>query len=117
MAAFLIVDEDRNFRDALAIGLRLDGHLAVAVGDAEEARACLGAAWRFDCCLVDAHLAGADAVLEAAAARGLRAIATGPYPELLDAASARHPRAEALPKPFCANDLVARIERPASSAA
>ena len=116
MPAFLIVDEDRNFRDALAIGLRLDGHLAVAVADAEAARAQLGAARRFDCCVVDAHLPDADGVLEIAASRGLRAIATGPYPELLEAASARHPRAEALPKPFCARDLVARVERPASAA-
>jgi DNA-binding NtrC family response regulator len=115
MPAFLIVDEDRNFRDALAIGLRLDGHLAVAVADADAARAYLGAV-RLDCCVVDAHLPEADEVLEVAAAHGLRAIATGPYAELLDAASARHPRAEALPKPFCARDLVARVERPASAA-
>ncbi len=61
MAAFLIVDEDRNFRDALAIGLRLDGHRALAVGDAEEARARLRDGG-FDCCVVDAHLADADAL-------------------------------------------------------
>jgi DNA-binding NtrC family response regulator len=116
MPAFLIVDEDRNFRDALAIGLRLDGHLAVAVADAESARAHLGAARRFDCCVVDAHLPDADEVLAVAAAQGLRTIATGPYAELLDAASARHPRAGALPKPFCARDLVASVERSANAA-
>ncbi|HEX9308767.1 MAG TPA: hypothetical protein VF912_21845 [Anaeromyxobacter sp.] len=115
MPAFLIVDEDRNFRDALAIGLRLDGHIAVATGDAEDARARLAAGW-FDCCLVDAHLAGADELLEIAARAGLRAIATGPYAELLTAAAARHPHAQALPKPFRAADLVARVQRAASAA-
>jgi len=108
MSAFLIVDEDRNFRDALAIGLRLDGHRALAVGDAEEARARLRDGG-FDCCVVDAHLADADALFEIAAASGLRAIATGPHADLLEAAEARHPRAEALAKPFRAVDLVSRI--------
>jgi DNA-binding NtrC family response regulator len=115
MAAFLIVDEDQNFRDALAIGLRLDGHHAVALADAEGARTWI-AALAFDCCLVDAHLPGADALLESAAASGLRAIATGPYADLLAAAAARHPRAEALAKPFRAADLVARVARPATAA-
>lgn len=115
MAAFLIVDEDRNFRDALAIGLRLDGHDALAIGDAEEARARLRDRG-FDCCLVDAHLPGADALLEVAAGSGLRAVATGPYPDLLEAASTRHPRAEALAKPFRACDLVALLDRTASAA-
>ena len=115
MAAFLIVDEDRNFRDALAIGLRLDGHTAVATGDAEDARARLATGW-FDCCLVDAHLAGADALLEIAASAGIRAVATGPYADLLAVAAARHPHAEALPKPFRAADLVARLSRPATAA-
>ncbi len=115
MAAFLIVDEDRNFRDALAIGLRLDGHRAVAVGDAEDARARLRDDG-FDCCVVDAHLPGADALLEMAATAGVRAIATGPYAELLEAASARHPRAVALAKPFRASDLVSRIARAATAA-
>jgi DNA-binding NtrC family response regulator len=116
MAAFLIVDEDRNFRHALAIGLRLDGHFAFPVADAEEARARLGAGW-FDCCVVDAHLPGADDLLEIAAAQGVRAIATGPYPDLLAAAAARHPRAQALAKPFRATDLLARVEKRAASAA
>jgi DNA-binding NtrC family response regulator len=110
MAAFLIVDEDRNFSQALAIGLRLDGHFAFSVGDADEARARLDTVW-FDCCVVDAHLAEADALLEIAAAKGMRAIATGPYEDLLEAAAKRHPRAEALAKPFRAAELIARIER------
>ncbi len=52
MASFLIVDEDRAFREALAIALRLEGHEASAVGDAESARERLAAA-PVDCCLVD----------------------------------------------------------------
>jgi DNA-binding NtrC family response regulator len=108
MSGFLIVDGDRNFRDALAIALRLDGHLAVATGDTEVARAQLAVGW-FDCCVADAHLPGADALLEIAAGAGLRAIATGPYPDLLAAAAARHPHAEAIAKPFRASDLVARV--------
>jgi DNA-binding NtrC family response regulator len=110
MAAFLIVDDDRSFRHALAIELRLDGHFAFPVDDVEEARARLAAGW-FDCCVVDAHLAGADALLELAAGAGVRAIATGPYPDLLEAASARHPRAEALAKPFGASDVLERVTR------
>lgn len=115
MLAFLIVDGDRNFRDALAIGLRLDGHLAVATGEVDEACERLRAV-RFDCCLVDAHIPGADALLEIAAGAGLQAFATSPHPDLLAAASSRHPRAGALPKPFQATDLVARVHHPASAA-
>jgi DNA-binding NtrC family response regulator len=114
MSAFLIVDGDRNFRDALAIALRLDGHLAMSTGDTEDARAQLAVGW-FDCCVADAHLPGADALLEIAAAAGLCAIATGPYPDLLAAAASRHPRAEALAKPFQACDLAERAARSASS--
>ena len=116
MLAFLIVDGDRNFRDALAIGLRLDGHLAIGTGDVDEACERLRAV-RFDCCLVDAHLPGADALLEIASGAGMRAIATSPHADLLRAAAARHPHADALPKPFRATDLVAHAERRAASAA
>jgi len=108
MASFLIVDEDRNFREALAIALRLDGHDAAASADTGEARALLARA-RFDCCLVNAHLPGADALLEASARAGARAFATGPYPELLAAAAARHPHAEMLPKPLRTSELEARL--------
>ncbi len=111
MAAFLIVDEDRNFREALAIALRLEGHDAVAVGDAPAARARL-AQGSVDCCLVDAHLRGADALLEAASRAGIRAFATGPYPDLLAAAAARHPHAGILPKPLRAAELAACVRDP-----
>lgn len=115
MTSFLIVDEDRNHREALAIALRLDGHDAHVASSIEEAYALL-AARGFGCCIVDAHLAGADALLEAAAEAGMRAVATGPYPELLAAAAGRHPRAELLAKPIRAVDLAARPARPAVNA-
>jgi DNA-binding NtrC family response regulator len=108
MASFLIVDADRNHREALAIALRLDGHQAAAAASAEGGRAAL-AEGRVDCCIVDVHLAGADALLEAAARAGVCAVATGPYPELLAAAAERHPHAGMLPKPFRAQDLAARL--------
>jgi DNA-binding NtrC family response regulator len=108
MACFLIVDADRNHREALAIALRLDGHEVTAAPNAEDGRAAL-AVGRFDCCVVDVHLPGADALLEAAARQGACAVATGPYPELLAAAAERHPHAGMLPKPFRAQDLAARL--------
>ena len=104
MAAFLIVDADRNHREALAIALRLDGHDVTGARSADDGRAAL-ASGRFDCCVVDVHLAGADALLEAVERCGACAVATGPYPELLAAAAGRHPRAGLLPKPFRAQDL------------
>jgi DNA-binding NtrC family response regulator len=104
MASFLIVDEDRNFREALAIALRLEGHQASAVADAASARSLLAAA-PVDCCLVDVHLRGADALLEAASGSGARAFATGPYPDLLAAAAARHPHAGVLAKPLRPSEL------------
>jgi DNA-binding NtrC family response regulator len=112
MASFLIVDEDRNFREALAIALRLDGHEATVSASADDARARLEAG-RFGCCVADAHLAGADALLAAAIRSGLRAIATGPYPELLAAAAARHPGVRTLAKPFRAFELVLLVQDPA----
>jgi DNA-binding NtrC family response regulator len=115
MRAFLIVDGDRNFGEALAIALRLDGHLAISTTDVQEACDRIRAV-RFDCCLVDTHLPGADSLLEIASGSGIRAIATSPYEDLLAAAAARHPHAEALAKPFGVDDLVARAERHASAA-
>ncbi|HET8541335.1 MAG TPA: response regulator [Anaeromyxobacter sp.] len=108
MASFLIVDEDRNFREALAIALRLEGHEASAVGDAAAARARLASA-ALDCCLVDVHLRGADGLLEAACRAGARAFATGPHPDLVAAAARRHPGAGALPKPLSAREVEAAV--------
>jgi DNA-binding NtrC family response regulator len=113
MSSFLIVDADRNFREALAIALRLDGHDAVVAATAADALRLLEAATA-GCCVLDAHLDGADEVGRAAAARSLRVVVTGPYPELLASAARRHPSAELLPKPFLAAEL---LEGPGRDAA
>ena len=105
MSCFLIVDADRNFREALAIALRLDGHLAFSVDNADVALGRLGAC-AVDCCVVDAHLWDADVVIEAAAGAGVRTVVTGPHADLLVYAARRHPRAESLAKPFAATALV-----------
>lgn len=107
MASLLLVDADRNFREALAIALRLDGLEVEAAASADEALERL-ARRGFDLCVVDAHLAGVEEVLETACARGARAVVTGPYPELLERAVRRHPRAEALAKPFPPAALASR---------
>ena len=106
MAAYLIVDEDRNFREALAIGLRLDGHSAQVASSADESVLHLAArAYAF--CVVDAHLWGLDRVLEAAGRSGAVPVLTGPHPELVALAARRHPLARALPKPFGVEALAA----------
>jgi DNA-binding NtrC family response regulator len=111
MSSFLIADADRNFREALAIALRLDGHLVQVAGSAADALARLGDGG-ISCCVVDAHLAGADALVEAARAR-MRVVITGPYPDLLAHAVRRHPGAEPLAKPFRAVELARPGSRPA----
>ena len=102
MPSYLLVDADRNFREALAIALRLDGHEVAVTDSVEDALLLLCSV---SCCVVDAHLSGADALLEAAARAGVRRVVTGPYPDLLAHAVRRHPGAEPLPKPFRAREL------------
>jgi DNA-binding NtrC family response regulator len=106
MAAFLIVDEDRNFREALAIALRLDGHAAQVASTADEAVLHL-AARRYTFCVIDAHLWNSDRVVEAAGRTGAAVVLTGPHADLVATAVRRHPAARALPKPFGAEALVA----------
>lgn len=102
--SFLIVDADRNFREALAIALRLDGHTAQVAASAEDALARLEAGG-LTCCVVDAHQPGADDVLQGSVRHGLRTVLTGPYPELLAQAARRHPGVELLAKPFQTAEL------------
>jgi DNA-binding NtrC family response regulator len=99
MASFLIVDPDRNFREALAIALRLDGHAVTGASTADEALAQLERGGHA-CCVVDAHLWDVEAVLGAASRAGIRTILTGPYADVLAHAARRHPFAEPLAKPF-----------------
>jgi DNA-binding NtrC family response regulator len=106
VAALLLVDGDRNFREALAIGLRLDGVDVTAVGSVTDADTALqSSAWSL--VVVDALLPGADALLERLAATGPgRVVATGTHPEILDRAASRH-RVRTLEKPFGARELQA----------
>lgn len=108
MASFLLVDEDRNFREALAISLRLEGCLVAATSTAGEALAEL-AAGRFDLCVVDLHLAGAEGLLADVLGRPLPVLLTGPHADLLRRAAGRFPLAQVLEKPFRARDLMARL--------
>lgn len=114
-SSFLIVDEDRNFREALAIALRLDGHDAVVAGSLEDAREHLRAR-SFSCCVVDAHLVGSDLLLQESTASGARSVATGPYAELLASVARRHPRVAALAKPFPVAELLRLVSAPTRAA-
>ncbi len=105
--AFLLVDADRNFREVIAIGLRLDGHEVVTAAEPEDALRCL-ALGGVDCCVVDFNVIGAEELLVAAGRAGVRLVMTGVHPALLAGAVRRHPAAELLPKPFQAGELLVR---------
>ena len=108
MPSVLILDADRNFREALAIALRLDGFHAAGSPDADEAIRWLDAA-RFDACVADARTPGLEGVADAAARMGTRLVLTGPHADLLALASRRHGGAAILPKPFGAAELATRL--------
>jgi DNA-binding response OmpR family regulator len=108
MASVLLIDDDRNFREALAIALRLDGCAVTSAGDGGEALR-LFQRGGFDLCLVDLNVAGVELLLGAAAAHPTPVLVTGPYAELLEAAARRFPPVRPLPKPFGAADLLARL--------
>jgi DNA-binding NtrC family response regulator len=105
--SFLIVDSDRNFREALAIALRLEGHQVTTAHGAFEALPVLGRGG-IRCCVVDWAVEGADELLEAATRSGVRTVLTGVHSTLVASAARRHARVEALPKPFGAEALVGR---------
>jgi DNA-binding NtrC family response regulator len=106
MPSYLIVDEDRNFREALAIGLRLDGHPAQVASSADEAVLHL-ATGRFGFCVVDAHVWSLERVLDACGRHAVVPVLTGPHADLVETAAAKVPSARALPKPFGAEALAA----------
>jgi DNA-binding response OmpR family regulator len=110
MSALVVADADRNFREAIAIALRLDGFDVMAAGSAEEALTRI-AKGGIDGCVVDVHLAGAEALLAAASGAGLRIVLVGPYPDLLDLFAQRHPGTDMLPKPLSVAELAARFAR------
>ena len=108
MPSVLLVDADRNFREALAIALRLDGFHVAASGSCDEAVRWLGVA-RFDACVSDARIAGLDGLADAARRAGMRLLLTAPHVEVTSAALRRHPHAEAIAKPFRPADLAHRL--------
>ena len=96
---YLIVDADRNFREALAIALRLEGH---EVRTASHGREALNQLERggVGCCVADWGVDLVDELLAASTRAGVRTIVTGIHPALVTSTARRHPRSEALPKPF-----------------
>jgi len=108
MASFLLIDEDRNFREALAIALRLEGCEVASTSSAADALAAL-AHRAYDLCVIDLHLAGAEGLLQEVIGRTLPVLLTGPHADLLEHAVGRFPRAQALEKPFRARDLMDRL--------
>ncbi len=108
MSSLLLIDGDRNFREALAIALRLDGAEVASAGDAASARALLRGT-PFDLCVVDLHLEGAEVLLDELTLRATPVLVTGPHADLLEHAAQRHPAAQVLEKPFRAGALLAHL--------
>ena len=107
---YLLVDADRNFREALAIALRLEGHDVRTASEGQEALAQLklgGVA----CCVADWGVDGVDELLEAAVRSGVRTVVTGVHPSLVSSTARRHPRSEELAKPFRAEELTGAARR------
>ncbi len=102
---YLLVDVDRNFREALAIALRLEGHEVRTASDGREALAQLGGV---SCCVADWGVDDVDQLLDAATRSGVRTVVTGIHPSLVSSAARKHPRSEALAKPFRAEELIRR---------
>ena len=114
MASVLLIDGDRNFREALAIALRLDGCTVTATGGGGGEVLALLERGGFDLCLVDLNVTGVDGLLGAATAIRTPVLVTGPYSELLEVAARRYPPVQAMPKPFATADLLVRLARLAS---
>ena len=108
MAPLLLVDGDRNFRQALAIALKLEGIDVASCGSADEALDWLALS-QFRLCVVDCLAPGADRLLDELHGAAMGVIATCTYPELLSRAVRRHPRFGTLPKPFGARELAQRV--------
>lgn len=105
--AFLLVDADRNFREALAIALRLDGHVVLTASGPTDALPLL-ARGDVRCCVVDWCVEQTDALLEAATRAGARTVLTGVHASLVASTARRHAQVEPLPKPFGAEALLQR---------
>ena len=116
--SLLLVDDDANFRRALAIALRLDGLDVCEASTAEEARGNL-ASRRFTAVLVDLLLQDgeAHALLERLCVEQPTrlAIACSAHPEALDAAGERIPGVARLRKPFPPSELHRLLESRAAA--
>jgi DNA-binding NtrC family response regulator len=115
MSSLLLIDGDRNFREALAIALRLEGCRVAATEDAVFGRLALSAG-RYDVCVVDLNVSEAERLLDEASSGHVRVLLTGPHEDLLAKAAHRHPRVRVLPKPFQAAELLAHLEALAGAA-
>jgi DNA-binding NtrC family response regulator len=109
MSSLLLIDRDRNFREAMAIALRLEGCRVAATEDAAFGRLALTAG-RYDLCVVDLNVAESERLLDEAAAGQVAVLLTGPHEDLLAKAAHRHPRVGVLAKPFRAAELLAQLE-------
>jgi DNA-binding NtrC family response regulator len=105
--AFLLVDADRNFREALAIALRLDGHMVLTAAGPADALPLL-ARGGVRCCVVDWCVEQLDELLETAARAGARVVLTGVHASLVASTARRHAHVEPLPKPFGVEALLQR---------
>jgi DNA-binding NtrC family response regulator len=108
MTSLLLVDEDRNFREALAIALRLDGCAVASTDGPGDARRAIRSGG-FDLCVVDLHVQRAEALLAEAVAGPAPVVITGPHADLLAHAAVRYPRATVLAKPYGARELLERL--------
>lgn len=103
--AYLLVDADRNFREALAIALRLEGLTVLTASGSLEALSLLERGG-VRCCVVDWCVENSDELLDAALRAGVRTVLTGVHASLVASTARRHARVEPLPKPFGAEALI-----------
>ncbi len=108
MAPLLLIDGDRNFRQALAIALKLDGYEVLATDSVDGPLADLSRAG-YRCCIVDARLAGASTIVDRLAEAGACVVVTAFDPDLLANILGRHPGIVTLEKPFRVEDLRALL--------
>ena len=88
--AYLIVDADRSFREALAIALRLEGHEVRTASEGREALAQLELGG-VSCCVADWGVERVDELLAATTRLCVRTVVSGIHRSLVSCA-ARAPR-------------------------
>jgi len=108
MPPLLLVDPDRNFRQALAIALRLDGYAVETASTVDEA---LGIVARAPVrgCAADCQLPDVDRLFAQLETSAVPAVAVSNHPEFLNEVTKRHPFLSTLEKPFHPGELTARL--------